>query len=586
MTNLEARPRQHEGSPIAAAAARPFEFEKYVQLALYVAGWVALIVAALACTLPVLIVIVGGLSDGNIFTNFHFSIAPWQRAFESEQTLYSMKYSVLLALRNPVGIAIAFVIAWYLARNDVFGKRVIMGALWLAFFLPILPVTLGWIVLLDPNYGILNEVTFYLFGVKYFNIYSLFGISWVHLSLTTIPIMVILIEPAQRFIDSSYEEASTMSGAGVSTTLWRITLPLLAPTLLTVFIAGVIRSLESFEVEEILGLPAGVLVYSTRVFNLLRMAPPDEAQSMALSTFFLLMLVFLVVGYRMFLDRSRTVATMTGKGGKFLPKQRTGMSYLISAVLFLFLATTVLLPFSMVVLSSFSNLFGFFDIPHPWTVRHWTDVLSSSEFSSALYQSSLIGVVVSVAGTAIYFSLAWFIARNRFYGKSALSLAIWLPWALPGVLLGMACLTLFLNVPGLRGINGSAVGLIIVLLIQGLPLATHMFEASTGQISRELEESSLMSGAGMIETVYRVTAPIIAPMIASVFVISFMMAIKDISATVLLAAPGAETLPLLMFGYALSGRLEAASVVGVITVLIALVMAVFVIRMGEQNSIK
>ena len=585
MTNLEARPRQYEGSPVAAAA-RPFEFEKYVQLALYVAGWVGLIVAALACILPVLIVIVGGLSDGNIFTDFHFSIAPWQRAFESDQTLNSMKYSVLLALRNPVGIAIAFVIAWYLARNDVFGKRVIMGGLWLAFFLPILPVTLGWIVLLDPNYGVLNEVTFYLFGVKHFNIYSLFGISWVHLSLSTIPIMVILIEPAQRFIDSSYEEASTMSGAGVSTTLWRITLPLLAPTLLTVFIAGVIRSLESFEVEEILGLPAGVLVYSTRVFNLLRMAPPDEAQSMALSTFFLLMLVFLVVCYRMFLDRSRTVATMTGKGGKFLPKPRTRMSYFISAVLFLFLAATVLLPFSMVVLSSFSNLFGFFDIPHPWTVRHWTDVLSSSEFLSALYQSSLIGVVVSVVGTIIYFSLAWFIARNQFYGKSALSLAIWLPWALPGVLLGMACLTLFLNVPGLRGINGSAVGLIIVLLIQGLPLATHMFEASTGQISRELEESSLMSGAGMIETVYRVTAPIIAPMIASVFVISFMMAVKDISATVLLAAPGAETLPLLMFGYALSGRLEAASVVGVITVLIALVMAVFVIRMGEQNSIK
>ena len=585
MTNLEVRPRQNEGGPVAAIA-RKSEYERYVQLALYVAGWVALIVAALACTLPVLIVVIGGLSDGNVFTAFHLSIAPWQRAFESGQTLNSMKYSVLLALRNPVGIAIAFLIAWYLARNDVFGKRFIMGGLWLAFFLPILPVTLGWIVLLDPNYGILNEVTFYLFGAKYFNIFSLFGISWVHLSLSTIPIMVILIEPAQRFIDSSYEEASKMSGAGVFTTLWRITLPLLAPTLLTVFIAGVIRSLESFEVEEILGLPAGVLVYSTRVFNLLRMAPPDEAQSMALSTFFLLVLLFLVVCYRMFLDRSRTVATMTGKGGKFLPKPRTRMSYFISAVLFLFLAVTVLLPFSMVVLSSFSNLFGFFDIPHPWTLRHWTDVLSSSEFLSALYQSSLIGAVVSVVGTIIYFSLAWFIARNRFYGKTALSLAIWLPWALPGVLLGMACLTLFLNVPGLRGINGSAVGLIIVLLIQGLPLATHMFEASTGQISRELEESSLMSGAGMIETVYRVTAPIIAPMIASVFVISFMMAIKDISTTVLLAAPGAETLPLLMFGYALSGRLEAASVVGVITVLIALVMAVFVIRMGEQNSIK
>jgi iron(III) transport system permease protein len=378
-----------------------------------------------------------------------------------------------------------------------------------------------------------------------------------------------------------------MSGAGVSTTLRRITLPLLAATLLTVFIAGVIRSLESFEVEQVLGLPAGVLVYSTRVFNLLRMAPPDEAQSMALSTFFLLVLVFLVISYRMFLDRAaRTSATMTGKGGKFLPRQRTRSSYFISALLFLFLAVTVLLPFAMVVLSSFSKLFGFFDIPDPWTVSHWTEVLSSPAFLSALYQSTLIGLVVSVVGTVSYFSLAWFIARNNFYGKSALSLAIWLPWALPGVLLGMACLTLFLNVPGLRGIYGSAAALIIVLLIQGLPLATHMFEASTAQISRELEESSLMSGAGMIETVYRVTVPIIAPMIASVFVISFMMAIKDISATVLLAAPGAETLPLLMFGYAIAGSLESASVVGVITVVIALVMAVFVIRIGDQNSIQ
>jgi iron(III) transport system permease protein len=74
-------------------------------------------------------------------------------------------------------------------------------------------------------------------------------------------------------------------------------------------------------------------------------------------------------------------------------------------------------------------------------------------------------------------------------------------------------------------------------------------------------------------------------MIGSVFVISLMTSIKDISATVLLATPGTQTLPLVMFGYAISGRLEAASVVGVITVLIALVMALVVIRIGEQSAI-
>jgi iron(III) transport system permease protein len=366
----------------------------------------------------------------------------------------------------------------------------------------------------------------------------------------------------------------------------RVTLPLLMPTLLTVFVAGMIRSLESFEVEQILGVPAGIPVYSTRILNLLRMVPPDEPQSMALSTLFLVVLVALVICYRAFLDKARAVATLTGKGGRFLPRPRTRASDLVALMLFAFIAVTVLLPFSMVLLSSFSKLFGFFDIPDPWTLQHWKAVLDSPYFAGALWQSLVIGLAVAVIGTLIYLPLAWFIARHSFTGKSALSLAIWLPWALPGVLLGMAYLTIFLNVPAFRVIHGTSVALVIVLLVQGLPLATHMFESSTSQISRELEEASLMSGANQLETVSRITVPIIAPMIASVFIMSLMASVKDISATVLVATPGTETLPLLMFNYTVAGRLEAASVVGVITVLIALAMAFLVIRIGDQSSIR
>ena len=149
----------------------------------------------------------------------------------------------------------------------------------------------------------------------------------------------------------------------------------------------------------------------------------------------------------------------------------------------------------------------------------------------------------------------------------------------------MAFLTVFLNVPGLRIVYGCALALIIVLMVQGLQFATHMFEASISQISRELEESSLMSGATRIETILRILVPLIAPMVASVAVITFMAAVKDISATVPIATPGTLTMPLLMFSYATSGRLEDASVVGVITVAIAMVMALIAISVGENASI-
>lgn len=550
--------------------------------ALRLFAWIGV---AVTCILPAIIIVAGSFSEGNPFTNFHPSIDPWIRAAESSQTLRAIGYSFLLSLRVPVALVIAFIIAWYLARNDVFGKRTIMYALWLAFFLPILPATLGWILLLEPNYGIINSYAEKIINAPLLNINSLAGITWVHLTLSTIPIMVILIEPAQRFIDTSYEEASTMSGAGAFTTLLRVTVPLIAPTLITAFIAGMIKSLEAFEVEQVLGVPAGLYVYSTRIFNLLRVIPPDEPQAMALSTFFLVVLFVLVVCYRLLLQRAHMSATLTGKGARLAPRERTRWSYAVSGLLFVLIAITVVLPFSMVILSSFSELFGFFNLEHPWTTSHWRGVLQSPAFIDASVQSVFIGTTVAVAGTILYLALAWFLARNSFRGKSAMSLAIWLPWAIPGVLLGTAFLTVFLNVPGLRLAYGTAAALIVVLMVQSLPFATHMFEASISQISSELEEASVVSGAAQLETMRRITIPLIAPMVASVFVISFMTAMKDISATVLVATPGTQTLPLLMFSYATGGRLEDASVVGVITVLIAIVMALLATRVGDRAAV-
>jgi iron(III) transport system permease protein len=549
-------------------------------------GWMCLALVALICVMPAVVIVVGSFSEGNPFNDFHASLDPWRRALESRHTLNSIGYSFVLSLRIPASLVIAFVVAWYLARNDVFGKRTIMFALWLGFFLPIIPATLGWILLLDPNFGVVNTYTKALLSLDrpVFDIYSLSGISWVHMTLSTIPIMVILIEPAQRFIDASYEEASTMSGAGTFTTLRRVTVPLIAPTLLTAFIAGMIRSLEAFEVEQLLGLPADILVYSTRIFHLLRVTPPDEAQSMALCTFFIVILFVLVYFYRLMLQRASMAATLTGKGARLVPRRRTPGSYAVSALLFLAITVAILLPFSMVALSSFSRLFGFFNLPQPWTIDHWESVLDGPEFLGALRLSLMIGAMVAVVGTVIYLALAWFMARHSFWGKSALSLAIWLPWALPGVLLGTAFLLVFLNVPGLRLAYGTALALVTVLVVQSLPFATHMFEASISQISRELEESSLVSGAGQFETVRRITAPLIAPMVATVFVLAFMSAIKDISTTVLVSTSGTLTLPLLMFGYATSGRLETASVVGVVTVLIAMLMALLVTRIGDRGA--
>ena len=160
-----------------------------------------------------------------------------------------------------------------------------------------------------------------------------------------------------------------------------------------------------------------------------------------------------------------------------------------------------------------------------------------------------------------------------------------MPWAVPGILLGVANLMIFLNVPVVREYHGTVVPMVVVLLVMTMPLAVSMAQSAAGQIPREFEEASLMSGANRFTMFRTVTVPLMAPMLISVFLFALMQTLRDISATVLLATPSTRTLPLLMFSYVSSGNLEAASVVGVVIAVIAFGVTVAVLKTAGRLGI-
>ena len=101
-----------------------------------------------------------------------------------------------------------------------------------------------------------------------------------------------MFAPAFRNMDAALEDSARMSGASNITTLIRITFPLLMPAIIGSTMLGFIKSLESFEVELLLGMPAKFYVFSTKVYDLLRWEPPQYPPAMALSA------VFMVCCYR------------------------------------------------------------------------------------------------------------------------------------------------------------------------------------------------------------------------------------------------------------------------------------------------
>ncbi|MFM9972299.1 MAG: ABC transporter permease [Burkholderiales bacterium] len=537
---------------------------------------------------PVFYVLVTSFDIAPEGAPYQFGLEAWREIFTNAKTWQSILYSFILAIRVPVAVCVGFCIAWLLVRAQIPGHRGIELAFWFAFLLPGFPMMMGWILLLDANFGLVNLALVKLPFISgpVFSIYSAPGIMWVHLALTTLPIMVILLTPMLRQLDASLEEAADMAGAPLSMTLRKITIPLLLPAIATAFLLSLIRSLEAFEVERILGTPVNINVYSTRIFDYVSLEPPLFPQAMALSALFLVILLSLAIVYQVYLERTGSRPTLSGKGVRLQPRHRSWWTYAASAALILYLLFTLLLPLVVLILGSFNKLFGFFFLEDAWTTAHWAAVFGDTRFLRAGIASGILGLVVGFLGILIFSAIAWVLVRAKPWGSRVATVLIWLPWAIPGLVLGVTLLSLMLETPGLKMLYGTMAPLLIALLIKELPIGVQMLRTSIAQVSGELEEAAVMSGARFSMIFRRITLPLIAPMLASVFLLIFASAMRDVSTVVLIAAPGTRTLSLLMFDFTLSGQMESAAVVGVMIALICVAMTAAAFAIGRRFGIR
>jgi iron(III) transport system permease protein len=544
-------------------------------------GMAIVLVVALFTLLPVAFVVVGSFNAATPGSAWRWGLRAWEQLFASARTLDAVGYSLLLTIRVPIAVLIGFLVAWLLVRVQIPGKSFIEFALWLSYFLPSLPVAIGWILLLHKDYGLVNRALMMLPFVKgpVFDIYSVSGILWVHLTLTTIPVMMILLAPALRQLDASLEQSAKVCGSGNLRTLRRILIPILAPALLTSLLAGFIRGLEAFEIEQLLGIPAGIYVYATRVYDLVTFEPPQFPQAMALSTLLLIFLFLLAFIYQLYSERTRYV-TLSGRGVSFAPLRVGRWRYLASAACMGYIGLAIFLPLGLLLLASFMRLFGFFSIAEPLTLKQWGRVLSDPAFLLALRNSVVLALSVSTIGLLLYGLIAYAIARSRLAGKRALSLLVWLPWSVPGILLGMSLLWLMLTLPVVNLLYGTMGALVLALVIQSMPIGTQMLRTSFGQVGDELEQASTVSGAGWLMTYRRIMLPLIAPMLVSIFVLTFISSLRDISTTILLAGSRTRPLSLLMMEFATAGTLEPAAAIGVILSAIAIGVALIARRLG------
>jgi iron(III) transport system permease protein len=486
----------------------------------------------------------------------------------------------VLALRVAIAFVAALFIAWANVRFPFPGRRFVEISLWLAFFLPTVPIAMAWIVLLHKDYGLINTAlaTIPFFPKHFFSIHSIPGIMWIYLTIGTVPFLSIIFTPLIRQMDASFEEAGRVHGATRRQSAFRITLPMLLPALLVGLMAAFIRGLESFEVEQLVGTPARIFVFTTRIYDLVRQEPPLLAQALALGTIFLLITIVLAIAQLIYNRGRPGVVTVRSQGFRLSAAAGRRVKIGLAIVVIGYVLISIYLPLAVVVLGSFNKIFGFFQMPQPWTLDHWHEVLSDVRFLPALWHSVLLGFGIAALALPLYLRLAWIVARTKVVGRRIASLLLWLPWAVPGFVLGFGLLDMLLRSDWLAPFYGTFAPVVAALVVREMPVGVQMLKSSIEQTGRELEEAALVAGAGRVYAFARITLRLLSPSLVAVFIIVLAAVIKEISTIVLVAGPGVQTLSLLMFDYATNGRSESAAVVGVIFASVSVVLALLASR--------
>jgi iron(III) transport system permease protein len=492
----------------------------------------------------------------------------WQAAL-SEPLLRSSLINtvVLTVLKQLITLPLAIGIAWLLARSDLPGRNVLEFGFWIAFFLPPLTVTQSWLLLADSHYGLLNQLIAAIAGSKQapFNIYSFWGIVWVDIVTTAVTVKVILLTPAFRYMNSTFEEASRIAGAGSFKTALRITIPIMLPVILVVMLLGTMASLQSFEVEQVLGTPIRFFVFSTMIYNLVESSHPSYAPAAALAVLILGLGLPLVI-LQLRLTSRRKYTTVTGQyKNQVVTLGR--MRWPTFVVVALVMAVVLGLPIVLSAAGTFMTAFGFLNIARPWTLDNWGNTFRDPLFLRSFGNTLLLALGSAAIGLLLYSLIAYVAVRTRFRFRRALDFVAWLPFTVPGLILSLAMLSLFLGVVAFRPLYGTVWILIVAAVLTGMPLGVQIIKSSLLQLGTELEEASRIAGGSWLVTYRRIVLRLLGPSLLTVGLIIFVGAARNVSYVALLSTSVNQPLSMLQLNYLAQGKNEIASVIAFIVML-------------------
>ncbi len=560
-----AAPTAEDASP---ARPTPGRVRRLIQRALQpktiILGTAVIVVAYLAIV-PIIYLVLGTFVGPEGLT-----LDSFRRAYSTADFTELAFNSATFAIgATTVSLTIGSLLAFLTERTDVRWKRVIFASALVPLVIPGLLYTISWIFLLSPRIGIYNKVLEPIFGPGALDVFTIGGLIFVE-GLAEAPVAFLLMVAAFRSMDPSLEESAMMSGVPVRTLFRKITLPLVRPALFGAFLLTFVKNLQTFEGPALLGVPGNVWVFTSEIWRSLNFLPPDYGAAGALS---LTLVAVTTVGMWIYYRSTRGAKryqTISGKGfrPRTIPLGRMRGPVSNAVIVYFFL--TIVVPVMMLVYMSTQK---FYSIPTldklgRASLDSYREVLARPETLDAFVHSFVLSIATGLIVLGLAALVSWFTVRSRVRGRWLLDNLMLLPLSLPGLVIGVSLLFVYLRFP--LPIYGTLWILLIAYVTGKLPHGMRYASASMYQIGSDLDESAQVSGASWLEVFRRIYLPLLFPGLFAGFLFIVLTTMRELGSSLLLYSPGNEVISTMIWEMYANGQFTQLAALGVILIGISL----------------
>ena len=494
-------------------------------------------------------------------------------------------HSAIISLCTTViAVPLGCILSWLMVRSDLPAKGFLSSLIIIPYMVPSWCKSMSWLAMFrNERAGSLGLLAGMGIHVPDWIAYGPFAITAV-LILHYYAFTYLMVSGALRSINSELEEMGEIQGASKPTILWKITMPLVLPAILSAAIMTLSKSLGGYGVAAYLGNPIGYTTLATRMHEYTTTSIKGVGYALAL--LMVLIASICIYGNKLLIGTRKSYATIGGKGTRFNTMKLGKAKWPLLIFLILFLILALFVPMFVLFMESFQKTTGRGYGPENLTLFNWIGELSSeeairnypgifknSEFLSSLKNTVKLTVIASVI-TAFMGQMFGYISsrgRGKWYG-SVIEQLVFIPYLIPGVAFGAIFLAVFSKkILFLPSLYGTFALLVLVSVVKNFPFASRSGTATMMQISTELEEAAEIEGAGFWRRMFSIVIPLSKNGFFSGLMLVFIAIAKELDLIAVCMTPTTRTLSYLSYIYSTDGLAQMADAISVVIFVFVLI---------------